>query len=32
MKYLLMITDVDGKWETIPSAEQEAVFARHAEQ
>lgn len=29
MKYLLMITDVDGKWETIPAADQERIFAGH---
>jgi hypothetical protein len=31
MKYLLMITDIDGKWDTVPLAEQEAIFARHNE-
>jgi hypothetical protein len=31
MKYLLMITDIDGKWDTVPPAEQEGIFARHNE-
>jgi hypothetical protein len=31
MKYLLMITDVDGKWETVAPPEQERIFARHNE-
>ena len=31
MKYLLMITDIDGRWDTIPVAEQEKIFAKHNE-
>ena len=31
MKFLLMITDVDGAWDRVPPAEQERVFQGHRE-
>jgi hypothetical protein len=31
MKFLLMITDVDGAWDRVPQAEQERILQGHGE-